>query len=126
MQTNSGKIESASFAFSNNRCLLTFTTSAGVQQLVFGKEAWVFDTTTRRGPNLLADAKANQVGLAPFLTAGTYTWTDENTLELVLRYIEGPHREIITCRFNNGKVALEMMNSVQGEKNKIVLKGEEQ
>jgi hypothetical protein len=36
-------------------------------------------------------------GVATHMIAGAYEWTDENTLDMTLRYIESPHH--ITIRF---------------------------
>ena len=57
--------------------------------------AWQTGETSRYGPSLVAAAKASFVGLPPLKINGAYTWKDENTLELTLRYIESPHTEKI-------------------------------
>jgi len=43
--------------------------------------------------------------------AGSYGWKDENTLELVLRYIESPHTETITCKFDKKNISLDFRYS---------------
>ena len=56
--------------------------------------------------------------LRPFKVAGSYTWLDNNSIELTLRYIESPHTETITCIFLDNKVGISMKNIFN--KNKIV------
>ena len=58
------------------------------------------------GPNLLLSAKAHHVGLGPDKVAGSFGWKDENTLELILRYIESPHTETIDCKFDKDKISV--------------------
>ena len=65
-----------------------------------GSGQWITGETTLLGPNLLLLAKAHFVGLPPAKVAGSFGWKDENTLELVLRYIESPHTETITSKFD--------------------------
>jgi hypothetical protein len=50
------------------------------------------------------------VGLPPYKVAGSYGWRDDKTLELVLRYIESPHTEIIRCTFNDSQVTMDFEN----------------
>jgi hypothetical protein len=60
--------------------------------------------TKLQGPNLLILAKAHFLGLPPARGAGSYGWKNENTMELVLQYIESPYTETITCRFDKNNL----------------------
>ena len=73
---------------------------------------------------MLTTAKANLNGLPPFKVVGSYSWVDENTLELVLRYIESPHSERLIFSFDNNNVTVEMQNSFDYGTKKTILKGE--
>jgi hypothetical protein len=44
------------------------------------------------------------------MVAGSYTWLDNNSIELTLRYIESPHTESITCVFLDDKVGVALKN----------------
>jgi hypothetical protein len=90
----------------------------------FGSEQWITGETTLTGPNLLLLAKAHFAGLPPARrVAGSYGWKDEKTLELMLRYIESPHTEIITCRFDNEKISVGFRNSYAPDNIQPELKG---
>ena len=52
-----------------------------------------------------------------------YTWTDENTLDLILRYIESPHTERMICHFDEKNIAVVIENSFAYGKKKTELKG---
>jgi len=54
------------------------------------------------GPNILSGPGAISLNK----TAGSYTWIDDNTLELVLRYIESPHSIKVTCVFDKENVEI--------------------
>ncbi len=45
-------------------------------------------------------------------TAGSYTWKDDNTLELVLRYIESPHSVKMTFKFDQENAEINMHLSI--------------
>jgi hypothetical protein len=72
----------------------------------FGSGQWIDGESKLPGPNLLQLAKAHFVGLPPSRVSGSFSWKDGDTLELVLRYIESPHTEIITCKFDRNKISV--------------------
>lgn len=109
--SNEEGIESASLEFTSGVCRLTLNTAAATYRIDFGAGKWQEGETTRHGPYLVSRAKANRVGLPPFKTAASYTWTDETTLQLTLRYIESPHTETIKCSFEGEDISVESRNS---------------
>lgn len=114
--------QSASFLFKEKACQLTLKTKTETFKLVFGADRWIKGETTKRGPNLVARALGHFVGLPPAKVAGIYRWIDPNTLELRLRYIESPHTETFTCRFDQTQVLMEIRNSFDKSKS-VELKG---
>jgi CubicO group peptidase (beta-lactamase class C family) len=109
---NDRGIESLSFQFMNDTCAVTMTAEGTDVTIAFAEGNWNVGETSRRGPYLLATAKAAYVGLPPLRIAGAYGWDDERTLRLVLRYIESPHTEILLCRFDGATIAVTMLNSI--------------
>lgn len=92
------------FQFSDNSCKVSMMIDTARYNFSFGSGQWITGETTLQGPNLLLQAKAHFKGLPPSKIAGSYTWKDENTLELVLRFIESPHTETINCVFDKNTV----------------------
>ena len=123
IESNQKNIESISFSFTNETCVINLKTNTGAYQLPFGQGKWAKDETDKYGPYLVARAKANRVGQSPFKIAGSYEWTDANTLKLILRYIESPHTETMICHFDNNKISAEIINSFEPN-NKAVITGE--
>jgi CubicO group peptidase (beta-lactamase class C family) len=109
---NDRGIDSLSFRFTGDTCFVTMTSAVGQVTMAFAAGSWKAGETTRRGPYLLAAAKAAYVGLPPLRIAGAYGWDDERTLRLVLRYVESPHSEILLCQFDEATVAVTMLNSI--------------
>jgi CubicO group peptidase (beta-lactamase class C family)/predicted glycoside hydrolase/deacetylase ChbG (UPF0249 family) len=103
-------LESVSLDFKNNVCYLSLKTDSTTHRIPFGSGKWEYSETTKFGPYLVARAKANRNNLSPFKVAGSYTWKDDNTLELTLRYIESPHTEIFKFAFDGDKVGIELAN----------------
>lgn len=89
----------------------------------FGSGQWIPGETTLPGPDLLLHAKAHFVGLPPAKVTGSFGWKDENTLELVLRYIESPHTETISCTFDKNKVSVDFHYSNEPNNIKAELTG---
>ena len=120
---NDNHIKTMSFQFKDSICELTLKIDAGVYQLTFGSGRWQTGETTKPGPYLLSNAKANLTGLPPFKIAGSYTWKDEHTLELVLRYIESPHTQTMICHFDKDNISVELQNSTDFGSKKSLLNG---
>ena len=60
------------------------------------------------GPNILSRPGA----LSMNKTAGSYIWKDDNTLELMLRYIESPHSIKMTCLFDGENAEINIHLSI--------------
>ena len=103
-------LKAVKFEFEGDNLNVTVATDSIDHKLKFGNETWVENTTTKFGPYLVARARGNRIGQSPFKTANSYTWLDEKTLELTLKYIESPHTETIFCVFDGDYVTLDFQN----------------
>jgi hypothetical protein len=63
------------------------------------------------GPYSLRSVPAHLDAFAPFKVAGNYSWKDENTIEITIRYIESPHHWKITYQVHGDKLKLQAINS---------------
>lgn len=120
---NDKTLQNISFYFNTGICQLTIKTDSAKYQIPFGLGNWAMSETTKYGPYLVAAAKSNRTGLAAFKTAGSYTWKDEKTLELTLRYIESPHTETINCIFEGDTVSVDFVSIFNKNQKRTVLKG---
>jgi len=107
---NENRIKSLMLKFSGDKCYLTVVTDTATYKLGFSSTKWEKGETKMHGPYLLPNAKF--AGLPPFKVEGNYTWKDDNTLELTLRYVESPHSEKIICNFNKDKISVDFKNSI--------------
>lgn len=106
--------------FQRGVAVLNIKTEEEYFQFSFGSGEWIIGETNRKGPYLVAGAKGYQSGLEPFKVAGSYAWTDEQTLELQLRYIESPHTQIIRLIFDGERAVMEIGNSFQKHKTELI------
>lgn len=120
---NSIKMESLTFTFSNNECRVTEKTNSDTYEITFAADAWRTDVTKKPGPSLVGGALTNTSFLYPAKIASSYSWLDNNTLQLVLRYIESPHSETLVCRFEHNKIEADVMKSFDYGKQKVTLTG---
>lgn len=104
-------LDSIQFNFKQNSCEVRFYTDSVTHAISFGSDQWQIGTTTRKGPYLVAGAKNNRAGIAPFKIAGAYSFTDANTLELKLLYYESPHTETIRCHLDGDTLRIEDISS---------------
>jgi hypothetical protein len=108
--TNDRKIQSITFNFKDDLCLVNLKTDTASFDYSFASGKWQLGETAKHGPSIFAQAKNNQNGLPPFKIAQAFTWTDDKTLELSLRYIENVSSEKYTIKFDEigkGKITFD-------------------
>ncbi len=121
--TNEGMFKSLSFDFKNNNCHLVLNSDAANYTFDFGSGKWAQGETTRKGPYLVAPAVHNREGLPAFKYAGSYSWKDDKTLELILRYEESPHHEVIQCTFEEDVVSVDFRDMFNQDKQRKIHRG---
>ncbi len=112
--SNDRRLNNFNLEFKDGVCRLNLMTDSVPHAIDFGYAKWVRGETTKYGPYLVAGAKANRTGLAPFKTEGAYSWIHERMIELKLRYIESPHTETIQISFGDPYVRMVIRNSFSG------------
>jgi hypothetical protein len=122
-EPNDRKIQTMTLQFHDSLCDLSISIDSKNYDFSFGAGHWVTAETEKIGPNLLLLAKAHYVGLPPSKVASNFGWKDNNTLELTLRYIESPHTETVTCRFENDIVTVETSYSNMPDYEQPALRG---
>ncbi len=120
---DAGNIEAISLSFSDDVCHVTLTAGKTDYPFNFGNGKWIEGETLRMGPNLLRNAQGHFKGLPPPKTACSYTWQDENTLDLILRYIESPHTETYSCHFEGDSIEVAFKISTSFGAEPVILKG---
>jgi CubicO group peptidase (beta-lactamase class C family) len=123
LDQNDRHLESISFQLAGKICRVSLVIDSKDYNFSLGSGEWIMGKTTLLGPNLLAQAKAHFVGLPASEVAGSFGWKDANTIELVLRYVESPHTEYITCRFEGRNVSVGFHNSFEPNQNLPEIKG---
>jgi hypothetical protein len=97
---NDKHIQSITIQFKDELCLLNLKTDTASFDFSFASGRWLPGETAKHGPSIFAQAKNNQNGLPLFKIAQAYTWSDDKTLELSLRYIENVQAEKIIIKFD--------------------------
>jgi len=108
LETNDKHLMNMTFQFKDSICRVSIGIESSVYNLSFGSGRWIPGETSMPGPNLLLSAKAHHVGLGQDKVEGRFGWKDDNSLVLVLRYIESPHTETINCKFDKDKILVGM------------------
>jgi CubicO group peptidase (beta-lactamase class C family) len=112
LKKNENDFTGLSFNVSKDIVKVQVQTSGGIYPVVFGQKEWIPGSTALKGPGLTAKAANSMEGLPPLKVTGKFRWKNATTLELVLQYIESPHREIWTCYFDDNNFKMEIRNSI--------------
>jgi len=108
---NQRQIKSMTLQFKDELCLLNLKTDTASYDFSFASGSWQIGETKMHGPNIFARSYNNLTGLPPFKIAGAYTWKDDQSLEITLRYIDSMHTQRITFQFDNNKVFVDFKDS---------------
>jgi hypothetical protein len=122
--TNQWHLESMILNFGKDTCHAIMTIDHNVYQVTFGAGKWIGGETTKPGPDLFRNARSHMAGLPPNRVLGCYCWKDPNTVELVLRYIESPHSEKLTCKLDQDKILVDIWQSNTPMEKRQMMKGE--
>jgi len=85
-----------------------------------GKGYWKKGFISKPGPLLTVRAVEIRNILFPAKVASGFSWTDDHTLLLKLRYNESPHTEAFTYTFNGNNLTLDEQKSFKPGKKTIM------
>lgn len=122
LEPNDKGIETISFNFINSMCHFTLKIDSTDYKISFAEGKWNTGETFLPGPNLVPNKILT--GMLPFKITASYTWLDENKLELTLRYIETAHKEIIYCTFDKNKISISFKTILNQNRTAPEIKGE--
>ncbi|GAB2781165.1 hypothetical protein GCM10027275_25950 [Rhabdobacter roseus] len=111
LEPNAMKAQSVSFQFGKDAGTFTLKDEQGTYPISCGLGQWKQGITSMPGtpPNLVV-TKVKNIPSAP--VAASATWHDESTLVMRWQYIESPHHDTVTCRFEGDTVRVQFTNSI--------------
>ncbi len=86
---------SFSAVFSGDTCLMALKMTGDEHLIPFGRGRWLISETGMEGPNLIR----RPGGPEKNLIAAAYEWSNDSTLDMIVRYIESPHHIRVKCSF---------------------------
>jgi CubicO group peptidase (beta-lactamase class C family) len=107
-ETNPGGTQSVSLRFEGDGCAFTLNDAQGAYPIQCGLGKWTEGVSNMPG----LPAKITVGDLRPCKVAASGAWRDENTFEMIWRFYETPHSEIVTCHFDSDKVKIEFLSSI--------------
>jgi len=115
-------LQSTAFTFRKDGCVVIFKDARASYPIACGLARWERGTTALPGtPPRLISGGAPKPGTQHKLVASGQ-WKDGHTFEMLWRYYETPHHDIVTCRFDADKLAIAFSGSL-GANNRPMLQG---
>jgi hypothetical protein len=115
IEANKTGIRSLAFRFDDNSSCVTIQENAKQHVLCSGNGKWVTNQTQ------MPFMKATMIQLVTgqklqktVKVAAIGTWLDADTYQVTLQYLETPHHEQLTFRFEAGQVTMTVQNSMVG------------
>ena len=119
LEENNLKLKYLTLDFAGDTCYLSLGNGETVRSIPFGRGEWITSGTEMAGPGILRRpgvSSSNQV-------AGAFTWEDDSTIVLTLRYIESPHHLKMTCSILGDTAVVRIRQSTPPGYDLPVLKG---
>ncbi len=112
LEPNDLGLQSVSLSYDKDNHRFTARDAQNEHVIPFGEERWKPGETALPGtpPRLVSGGASKSGTKHPIVASGT--WADEQTFQLTLRFIETPHHDTITCRFDSDKVEVSFMSSI--------------
>jgi hypothetical protein len=112
LEANDMGLTTASFAFDGGRWVFTAKAGDRLHRITCGQGVWQLGEASMPGtpPRLISGGKSREDVVSK--VAASATWTDDKTLLMTWRYYETPHRDSVTCRFEDDRVTLSFLNSI--------------
>ncbi len=110
LEPNSLGITHLTLATTGKAVNLTATVDGTEHRIVHGLGEWRMSDTAMPGtPTRLG---AGTLAMTTRRVAASAAWLDAATIELTWRYLEFPHRDTVTCRFDADRVTLSFLSSI--------------
>ncbi len=119
LEENNLKLKYLTLDFAGNTCNLSLGNGETVRTIPFGRGEWITSMTEMAGPGILRRPGAASSNMV----AGAFSWNDDSTIVLTLRYIESPHHLKMTCSFVNDTAEVRIRQSTPPGYDLPVLKG---
>lgn len=131
LKSNDATIEKISFNVKSKRSANIIVKYHDVSDTIYlGRNHWQRSISHRNAgiPSLTGTMPPLANGVQQTKLAAAYTWNDEQSLEIKLRYIESPHSEVWRFSFNQNNMSLRIDNSLKamtpgGNDNNTVITG---
>ena len=110
LEPNSLGITRLTFANTGQTVTLTSTAAGTEHRIIHGLGEWRLGDTAMPGtPTRLG---AGTLATPTRRVAASAAWLDAATLELTWRYLEFPHHDTVTCRFDADRVTVSFLSSI--------------
>jgi hypothetical protein len=123
LEPNDYHIGSVVLDLKDSICHFIINTGADVFNFYYGAGYWKPGQTNMAGPGLFSVARENYALLQPYKVMNSFYWKDDQTLVMVMRYVESPHTETITCHFDGKNLTMAIEYSLDFGKKKMEFTG---
>ncbi|MBX2923873.1 MAG: serine hydrolase [Chitinophagaceae bacterium] len=117
LETNDASIHNISFKLQSKRSGYIIVQFNNISDTIYaGRNQWRTSTLHRTSgiPSLTGTMPPAGKNGQHIPLAAAYTWTDKQSLEIKLRYIESPHSEVWRLGFDKNNITLRIDNSLKG------------
>lgn len=112
VQKNPLGVQTASFAFQNDTCTVSFRGDQEQYQIKCGLKDWVKQESKVPGNPPSFTPVVNPKPAQQEKIAAFGTWTSPDTFVMTWSFIESPHAEVVTCHFKDDTVQMAFTDSV--------------
>jgi len=122
MMENGADIQSVSFSFEKEACCFRLWEADGEHQMLCGSGEWMRNETKMAvmQPSMM-EMLLNRKLQAAVKVAASGQWTDPQTYRMTWQYLESPHSNTVTCKFQGDELQMEVTSSIADPTNPFLV-----
>ena len=121
IKDNDAGIQSVSFVLETDSCVFQLRDGNGEHQIVCGTGTWQYNETEMpvMQPTMM-DILFNRRIHCPVKVAAHGEWKDPETFAMTWQYLETPHSNKVTCKFEGDGIQIDVTSSIKDPNNPIL------
>ncbi|MDX1940211.1 MAG: serine hydrolase [Saprospiraceae bacterium] len=112
LENNEMNIKNITLRFNKNGCRIKMEGKKETYEINSGLGKWKSGETTFPYNSLNISPPSSFSGLINKKTEVAGAWKNETTFEMIWRYIESPHHDVVTCEFEENNIKITFLNSL--------------
>lgn len=112
LEKNEMNFKNITLRFNKNNCRVQLVGDKETYEINCGLGKWKSGETTFPYNSLTVNPISRASGIQDKKVEASAAWKNDTTFEMIWRYIESPHHDVVTCEFEGNDIKITFLNSI--------------